>query len=120
MSKLRFLKLFGFAAQAAHRPEGDTWDRFKAFLRMFWYTFKGRYRPKKRNLFIGTLVLIYVISPLDLIPGILLDDLAIIYFAFKYFGKEIDRYIIWEKTMKYQTITATAEIVDQSGSYLKK
>lgn len=114
MNKLRILQLFGFAAKAAHRPEGDTWPRFKAFMRMFWDTWKGRYKPKKRNLFIGTLVLIYVISPLDLIPGILLDDLAIVYFAFKYFGKEIDRYMVWERNGKYQTIPTTATIIDQS------
>lgn len=114
MNKLKLFKLAGTVAMAV--KEGDTLsykEKAKAFIRMIKDTISGRYKPKKRNIVLGSLVIAYVLSPIDLIPGFLLDDAAIVLIAIKFFTKEIDRYLDWEKDHKYQTIDTDAKIVEE-------
>lgn len=112
MNTTKFIKVAGMVGQQAQTEDLSTLDFFKAFFRMMMDWISGRYSPKKRNILIGTLVLIYVISPLDFLPGIILDDAVVVLFALKYFKKEIANYLIWEKSRKLATDFTDAEIVD--------
>ena len=78
-------------------------------------TVTGKYKPRTRNILIGSAIVLYVLSPIDLIPGFLLDDAAIVLIAMKYFSREIDRYLAWEKQQKEkkEIIYTDAEIVDE-------
>lgn len=80
-----------------------TIENWQAFLRMSELILKGKYRPMKmRNLLIGFLALIYLISPIDIIPEIafgpfgLIDDMVILAFALKKIHKEILNFLEWE------------------------
>lgn len=109
----RIFRLAGTAIAASNKKDGNVFKRFVAFLRMLRHTLAGRYNPKKRNMFLGALVIFYVISPIDLLPGIFIDDLALVLFAMKFFGKELERFLDWEKIRKLDTSSYTdAEIVD--------
>lgn len=65
---------------------------------------KGDYREIQASTIVsGVAVLLYVISPLDLVPDFVpvlgfLDDLAIISWFIGKFKTEIDHYRTWEKT----------------------
>lgn len=87
----------------AHTNELSSIESIKLFFKMLWDWFTGKYQPKRRNLLIGSLVLLYVISPIDLVPGIFIDDAAIIFFALKYFKKELINYYNWKKSKKFAT-----------------
>ncbi len=77
-------------------------DKIKIFFRMVSKSISGIYSPNKWNLIIGILSVFYVISPLDFIPEIalgpigLLDDAAILAFAYSKINKEINNFILWE------------------------
>ncbi|MFA9290511.1 MAG: YkvA family protein [Solirubrobacteraceae bacterium] len=81
-------------------------EKIKIFFRLISQTFKGNYKPNKWNLIISFISIIYVISPLDFIPEIpfgilgLIDDVAILTFAYTRFNKEIVSFIAWENKQK--------------------
>lgn len=112
MNKLKLFKLAGTVAMAAKSDEGNFMDKGKAFIRLVKDTVSGRYKPRKRNFLFGTAVIAYVLSPIDIIPMFILDDAAIVFIALKFFTKEIDRYLDWEKTQKYQTVVTDAELIE--------
>jgi len=112
MNKFRLFKLAETVAKTSKSGNRSYKETFKSFIRMTKDTVSGKYKPKKRNLLLGTAVIAYVLSPIDLIPGVILDDAAIVLIALKFFTKEIDRYLEWEKTRKYQTIVTDAEIIE--------
>jgi len=113
MNKLKLFKLAGIIGLQAKTSEMSAADNAKAFARMMIDTVSGKYKPRKRNLLIGSAVIAYVLSPIDLIPGFILDDAAIILFALKYFGREIENYLEWEKKQKFKTVITDAEIIDE-------
>lgn len=113
MNKSKLFKLAGIIGLQAKTSDMSATENAKAFARMMIDTVSGKYKPRKRNLLIGSAVIAYVLSPLDLIPGFILDDAAIILFALKYFGREIDNYLEWEKKQKFKTIITDAEIIDE-------
>ena len=62
---------------------------------------KKQYRPEIKNLIIPGFVLLYVISPIDLIPDWIpvigeLDDLALVILAIPLLLKETERFLAWE------------------------
>lgn len=113
MNKLKLFKLAGIIGLQMKTSEISATDNAKAFARMMIDTVSGKYKPKKRNLLIGSVVIAYVLSPIDLIPGFILDDAAIVLFALKYFGREMDNYLEWEKKQKFKTIVTDAEIINE-------
>ncbi|MGA9213459.1 YkvA family protein [Kaistella sp.] len=66
---------------------------------------KGGYKPQFKDIILPGLVLLYVISPIDIIPdwipGIgVLDDLALLAFAIPLLVKEAEKFIAWEASNK--------------------
>lgn len=114
MNKLKLMKLAGVVAMQAKSADGSIGDKAKAFSRLMIDTVTGKYKPRTRNLLIGTAVIAYVLSPIDIIPMFILDDAAIVLIAMKYFSREIDRYLAWEKLRKEQAavVYTDAEIID--------
>jgi uncharacterized membrane protein YkvA (DUF1232 family) len=113
MNKLKLFKLAGIIGLQAKTSEMSASENAKAFARMMIDTVSGKYKPKKINLLIGSVVIAYVLSPIDLIPGFILDDAAIVLFALKYFSRELDNYLEWEKNQKFKTVVTDAEIIDE-------
>ena len=81
-----------------------TREKLMAYTRMISLMFKGKYKPKKkRNLFLGVAALAYIISPLDIVPELLLgpfgllDDFAILLFAIRRLDKEVVNFLLWEE-----------------------
>ena len=84
-----------------------TKENLDAFLRMVPLMIKGEYKPKqKRNIFIGLGAILYVISPIDIIPNFvlpfigLMDDVVILAFALKYINKEVQNFLLWENQQR--------------------
>lgn len=115
MNKLKLMKLAGVVAMQAKSADGSIGEKAKAFSRLVIDTVTGKYKPRTRNLLIGSAVIAYVLSPIDLVPMFILDDAAIVLIAMKYFSREIDRYLAWEKRQqeKAEVVYTDAEIVDE-------
>lgn len=84
-----------------------TKENLDAFMRMVQMMIKGEYKPKqKRNIFIGLGAILYVISPIDIIPNFvlpvigLMDDVVILGFALKYINKEVQNFLAWEDSQR--------------------
>lgn len=77
-------------------------EKIGVFFRMISQIIKGKYKANQWNFLIGIFSIIYVISPIDLIPEFpfvffgLLDDAAIIAFAYSRINKEIENFVQWE------------------------
>jgi uncharacterized membrane protein YkvA (DUF1232 family) len=112
LKRTKLIGLAGIAAAKSKNADLSLIQSLKVFVRMIINTLRGKYSPKTINLLIGTIVLMYVISPLDFIPGIIFDDAAIVFFALKYFQKELKRFLEWEKAQKIKPIETTARIVN--------
>lgn len=105
MSKLSLLTSFWRNKNEYQRV--FTREKLNAFTRMLPLIFTGDYKPrKKRNLIIGFAAIMYVLSPIDIIPEIvlgpfgLLDDFAIILFAIKRLEKEVINFLAWEEQQR--------------------
>ena len=77
---------------------------------------KGEYKMKVTDILLPALALLYVISPIDLIPDFVLgigalDDLAILAFAIPLLLKEVDKFLLWESQKKNPNVI-DAEIVE--------
>lgn len=83
-----------------------TKENLDALMRMVPLLLKGEYKPsQKRNLYLGLGAIIYVISPIDLIPAFipffgLMDDVVILAFGLKYINKEIQNFLAWEDAQR--------------------
>lgn len=110
MNKLKLFKLVSVLGLKAKNSEVSIFTKIKTFLQMLFDAFTRKYKPKKRNILLGTAVLIYVVSPIDLIPLFFLDDVAIVMFALKYFEKEINNYLLW-KDLQTPTQIIDVELV---------
>lgn len=70
---------------------------------------KGAYPMKSIDIILPLLGLLYVISPIDLLPEIavpvigVLDDLAVLSLAIPKLIKEVDKFLLWEAERKYST-----------------
>ena len=73
-----------------------------------------------KSVLIPSIAIIYVLSPIDLIPDFLLgfgavDDLIILTFAIPFIVKEVDKFLAWEEEQKLKnnsTKEIDAEIIE--------
>lgn len=78
---------------------------------------KGGYKPHFKNVIVPGLVLVYLISPIDIIPDWIpvigvLDDLALLAFAMPLLVKEAEKFIAWEASKKSEDMLIDeAEVV---------
>jgi uncharacterized membrane protein YkvA (DUF1232 family) len=77
---------------------------------------KGKYPMKSIDIFLPLLGILYVLSPIDLLPEVALpvlgvmDDLAVLYLVIPKLIKEVDKFLLWEAQQKYGT--GEAKIID--------
>lgn len=69
---------------------------------------KGAYPVKSMDLILPLVGLLYVLSPIDIIPDFIvvvgvLDDLAVLSLAIPKLIREVDKFLIWEAEKKYST-----------------
>lgn len=77
---------------------------------------KGGYKPEFKNIILPGFVLLYLISPLDIIPDWLpvigvFDDLALLALAIPLLTSEAERFIAWEASRKADPHISEAEII---------
>ena len=77
---------------------------------------KGGYKPQFKNIILPGLVLVYLISPLDIIPDWLpvigvFDDLALLAFAIPMLIAEAEKFVAWEASQKADSKVIDAEII---------
>lgn len=81
---------------------------------------KGLYPTKSMDLILPLLGLLYVISPIDLLPDFALpvigvmDDLAVLSLTIPKLIREVDKFLLWEAEQKYkdsETKVIDAEII---------
>ncbi|WP_419869937.1 YkvA family protein [Chryseobacterium sp. CT-SW4] len=74
--------------------------------RMVKYWKRGIYPVKSIDIILPLLGLLYVASPIDLLPEIavpvvgVLDDLAVLYLTIPKLIKEVDKFLLWEAQRK--------------------
>lgn len=76
-------------------------QKIPTIMRMLNSIRKKHYRPEIKNLLIPGAVLLYVISPIDVIPDWIpvigqMDDLALVLLAIPLLLKETERFLAWE------------------------
>jgi Uncharacterized conserved protein len=77
---------------------------------------KGVYPMKSLDIILPLIGLLYVISPIDLLPDFALpvlgvmDDLAILSLAIPKLMKEVDKFLLWEAEQKYKD--GEAKVID--------
>ena len=77
---------------------------------------KGGYKPEFKNVILPALVMLYLLSPLDIIPDWIpvigvLDDLALLAMAIPMLTSEAEKFVMWEASKKTDSNIAEAEIV---------
>lgn len=77
---------------------------------------KSGYKPQFKNIILPGLVLLYLISPLDIIPDWLpvigvFDDLALLAFAIPMLIAEAEKFVQWEASQKTDSNVIDAEII---------
>jgi|SRR5690606_19836207 len=77
---------------------------------------KNGYRPNYKNVVLPGLVLVYLISPIDILPDWIpligvLDDLALLAFAIPMLIKEAEKFVAWEATSKGDPNISDAEVI---------
>lgn len=89
-------------------------------LRMVKAAKKGDYKMDTKSVLIPSLVIIYILSPLDIIPDWIpgigaLDDLGLLALTIPFIVKEVDKFLAWEEEQKLKnssTKVIDAEIVE--------
>jgi uncharacterized membrane protein YkvA (DUF1232 family) len=83
-------------------PLGDMLDELKALLRLIRAYAKGDYRDvSKESMVVIVAAVLYVVSPIDLIPDALpvaglFDDAAVLGFALNMVREEVNDFQAWE------------------------
>lgn len=88
-------------------------QKLPAAIRMIKMWRRGEYKMKFTDILLPALALLYVISPIDLIPDFVLgigalDDLAILALAIPLLMKEVDKFLLWES----QKVHPDSKIID--------
>lgn len=96
----------------------DVRTQFERINRLVLAYAKGEYRGIAiGNIVLSVAALLYLISPIDLVPdfliGGLLDDLALLTWLYKTFGDEIERFLEWEDAQK-TTINIKASVTNST------
>ncbi|WP_304343256.1 YkvA family protein [Chryseobacterium koreense] len=104
-------------AKEAFKHKGLV-QKLPVILRMIKSTMKKNgYKPEIKNVILPGLMLLYVFSPIDLIPewipviGVL-DDLAVLALAIPMLTSEAERFVAWEAKKRQDNKIIEAEIVD--------
>jgi uncharacterized membrane protein YkvA (DUF1232 family) len=105
---LRLRDLFQDAAKAARSLPtdsfGDTWPYFQTMLRLIRGYYRGEYHEvTESTLVIIIAAVIYVVSPLDVIPDAIpaigfLDDATVVALALRRTRQDLDDFMTWETT----------------------
>ena len=105
---LRLRGLFQDAAKVAMSLPtdsfGDTWPYFQTMLRLIRAYYRGEYHEVTESaLVILIAAVIYVVSPLDVIPDAIpaigfLDDATVVALATQRIRQELDDFMLWEIT----------------------
>ncbi|MBT2623153.1 MULTISPECIES: YkvA family protein [Chryseobacterium] len=89
--------------------------------RMVKYWKRGIYPMRSIDIILPMLGILYIISPIDLIPEVavpvlgVLDDLAVLYLVIPKLIKEVDKFLLWEAEQKLNagsTKVINAQIVE--------
>lgn len=118
MNKSKFFKVAGAAAMKAQQDKSFL-DKVKAFPRLISAFRKKQYKPELSNLFMGIIAVVYILSPIDIIPEALfgpfglIDDFGILMFGMKYFDKEIINFLQWEFNQKKYKDIEDAKIIEE-------
>ena len=86
-------------------------------IRMVKTTKKGEYKMDYKSVLIPSLAIIYILSPLDIIPDWIpvigaLDDFGILALTLPFVLKELEKFLAWEQEQKNRTNNITdAEII---------
>ena len=78
---------------------------------------KGEYKMDYKSVLIPSLAIIYILSPLDIIPDWIpvigaLDDFGILALTLPFVLKELEKFLAWEQEQKNRTNNITdAEII---------
>ena len=77
---------------------------------------KNGYKPEFKNVVLPALVLVYLISPLDIIPDWIpiigvFDDLALLAFAMPLLITEAEKFVAWEASKTPDSNVIEAEII---------
>ena len=116
MNKSKFFKVAGAAAMKAQQDK-SFFDKVKAFFRMISAFRKKQYKPELSNMAFGLLAILYIVSPIDIIPEALfgpfglIDDFGILMFGMKYFNKEVLNFIQWENSQNVYQNVEDAKII---------
>jgi len=116
MNKTKFFKVAGAAAMKAQQDK-SFFDKVKAFFRMLTAFSKKQYKPELSNIVLGFLGLIYIISPIDIIPEAFLgpigiiDDFGILMFGMKFLNKEVIKFLQWENNQNIYKDVEDAKII---------
>ncbi|KQS89296.1 MULTISPECIES: YkvA family protein [Chryseobacterium] len=104
-------------AKEAIRHKGFI-KKIPDIFRMVKFWRKGMYPMRSIDVILPMLGLLYVISPIDLIPDFIfpvvgvMDDLAILSLAIPKLIREVDKFLIWEAERRLgETTIIDAEIV---------
>lgn len=70
--------------------------------KMLRQSLQGKYKPGRKNIFIFSFLMLYLLSPIDLIPDFIigigfLDDITIAFFALNKLFREVDKFTEWQK-----------------------
>ena len=77
---------------------------------------KGEYPMRSIDIILPLLGMLYVISPIDILPDFalpvlgIMDDLAVLSLAIPKLVKEVDKFLMWETERKYSS--AGAKVID--------
>lgn len=77
---------------------------------------RGQYPMRSIDMILPLLGMLYVISPIDILPDFalpvlgIMDDLAILSLVIPKLIREVDKFLIWETERKYST--AGAKVID--------
>ena len=103
-------------AQQAIKHKGFI-QKIPDIYRMVNFWRKGLYPMKAIDIILPMLGVLYVISPIDLLPEIaipflgVMDDLAVLSITIPKLIKEVDKFLLWEAEQKTNTKVIDAEIV---------
>ncbi len=77
------------------------WDYLGLLFSMLLDSFKGKYTLPKKTTLVLILAFLYLISPVDIFPDVLpviglVDDVAVMAFAFSFIKDDLEDYRIWK------------------------
>jgi len=83
-------------------PIGELWDKLQLVFSLVKDWINGSYREIPKGTIITIIIgIVYFVSPLDIIPDIILplgfvDDAAVLGFIIKQVGSDLERYRVWK------------------------